>query len=133
MAEWDTTQKQGACLHPSPKVAFWGLVPCSSFPPKPLQLRGGTTNKVGQGQETYVPIPALPPKSYMTLGKSFTFLSSHPSSDTLITSAQQEADDSLIVLNGESAEWLTVHLYPATNATQMWEAIDMCWNETISK
>lgn len=55
---------------------------------------------MGQDQETHIPIPALPPKSYMTLGKSFTFLASHPSSDMLIIKAQQEADDSLIVLNG---------------------------------
>lgn len=68
--------------------------------PEPLQLCGGTADKVGQGQKTYVPILALPPKSYTTLGKSFTFLSSHLSSDTLITNAQQEADDSLIALNG---------------------------------
>ena len=29
MAKWDNTQKQGVCLHPSPRLASWGLVPLS--------------------------------------------------------------------------------------------------------
>ena len=121
----------GGLSTPLPQTGLLGVSATLLLSPEPLQLWRGTRNKVGQDQETY--IPALPPKSYTTLGKSFPFLSSHPSSDMLIIKAQQEADGSLIVLSGGSAKWLTVRPYPATNATQMRVVIDMGWNETISK
>lgn len=94
----------GGLSTPLPQTGLLGFSATLLFSPEPLQLWRGTRNKVGQDQETYIPIPTLPPKSYTTLGKSFTFLSSHPSSDTLIIKAQQEADDSLIILNGGSAK-----------------------------
>lgn len=94
----------GGLSTPIPQTGLLGFSATLLLSPEPLQLCRGTRNEVGQDQETYIPTPALPPKSYMTLGKSFTFLASHPSSDMLIIKAQQEADDSLIVLNGGSAQ-----------------------------
>ena len=94
----------GGLPTPVPQTGLLGFSATLFLFPEPLQLCRGTRTKVGQDQETYIPIPALPPKSYTTLGKSFTFLSSHPSSDMLIIKAQQEADDSLIVLNGGLAK-----------------------------